>query len=112
MIQYRFSKEQQQAARNVNMALFLMDYYAPYRYELDDKGYLLDTENPDWVGDVRNNHWFDNSFNAKHSHGNIIDYLMYFEKYNFPDAMDMLLEYIERTNENKENEDDFENPFA
>lgn len=113
MMQRRFSKEEQQVARNVNMVLFLMDYYEPYRYELNERGFLLDNENKDWIGDVKNNHWFDNSLGAKHPHGNIIDYLMFFEGCSFPDAMNTLLEYIERNNENKEErDDDFEYPFA
>ena len=108
-----YSNEEMQKARNINLALFLIDFYDPYRYELNDRGYLLDAENPDWVGDVRNNHWYDNSPNAKHPHGNIIDYLMFFENCTFRDAMSTLMEYVERNAENQENNnDDFENPFA
>lgn len=92
MMQRRFGREEQQTARAVSMPLFLSDYDA-YRFTLNNKGYLLDSENPDWVGDVRKNWWYDNSKTASHKNGNMIDFLMYFENYSFPEAMNILLEY-------------------
>ena len=93
-MQHRFSKEEQNRARGVSLVLFLSDY-DPYRFTLNNKGYLLDSENPDWVGDVRRNWWYDNAPNAIRKNGNIIDWVMYFsgENYSFPETMNILLEY-------------------
>ena len=94
MMQHKFSKTEQQTARAVSMPLFLSDY-DPYRFTLNNKGYLLDSENPDWVGDIRKNWWYDNNKTASHKNGNIIDWLMYMSgnSYSFPEAMSILLEY-------------------
>ena len=93
-MQHRFSKEEQSRARGVSLVLFLSDY-DPYRFTLNNKGYLLDSENPNWVGDVRRNWWYDNATNATRKNGNIIDWVMYFsgENYSFPETMNILLEY-------------------
>ena len=95
VLQRRFSKQEQDWARGVSLPLFLSDY-EPYRFTLNDRGYLLDSKNPDWVGDVRRNWWYDNNPRAVHKNGNIIDWLMYFEEYTFPETMNILLEYANR----------------
>lgn len=95
VLQRRFSKQEQDRARGVSLPLFLSDY-EPYRFTLNDRGYLLDSKNPEWVGDVRRNWWYDNNPRAVHKNGNIIDWLMYFEGYTFPETMNILLEYANR----------------
>lgn len=93
-MQRRFSKEEQDQARGVSLPLFLSDY-APYRFTLNNRGYLLDSENPEWVGDVRRNWWYDNNPHAIRKNGNLIDWLMYLSggAYSFPETMAILLEY-------------------
>ena len=93
-MQRRFSKEEQEQARGVSLALFLSDF-DPYRFKLNNKGYLLDSYNSTWVGDVRRNWWYDNNPRAIRKNGNIIDWLMYIsgESYSFPETMTILLEY-------------------
>ena len=95
-MQRRFSKEEQEQARGVSLALFLSDY-DPYRFTLNNKGYLLDTENPTWVGDVRRNWWYDNNPRAVRKNGNIIDWVMYLsgEPYSFPETMNILTIYAD-----------------
>lgn len=118
MLQRRFSKQEQDRAREVSLPLFLSDY-EPYRFVLNNKGYLLDSENPDWVGDVRRNWWYDNNPRAVHKNGNIIDWLMHFEGYTFPETMNILLEYANhgdwrqylRNNENNDNDFDEDEPL-
>lgn len=95
VLQRRFSKQEQDRARGVSLPLFLSDY-EPYRFTLNDRGYLLDSKNPDWVGDVRRNWWYDNNPRAVHKNGNIIDWLMHFEGYTFLETMNILLEYANR----------------
>lgn len=112
VLQRRFSKQEQDRAREVSLPLFLSDY-EPYRFVLNNKGYLLDSKNPDWVGDVRRNWWYDNNPQAVHKNGNIIDWLMYFEGYTFPETMNILLEYANRgewrhyLRNNENNDSDF-----
>lgn len=95
-MQRRFSKEEQTKARGVSLALFLSDY-DPYRFTLNNKGYLLDSENLDWVGDVRRNWWYDNNPRAIRKNGNMIDWLMYLsgENYSFPESMTILTTYAD-----------------
>lgn len=92
MMQYKFSKTEQQTARNVSLFSFLSDY-DPHRFSVSDRGYLLDANDPNWVGDIRKNWWYNNEKNAVHKNGNIIDFMMYYENYNFPETMQILLAY-------------------
>ena len=96
MTQRNFTKTEQQTARGVNLFSFLSDY-DPYRFSVSDRGYLLDAENPQWVGDIRKNWWYNNDKNASHKNGNIIDWLMYCEGtgYSFPETMTILLCFAE-----------------
>ena len=94
MMQRRFSREEQNIARGVNLALFCGDYDA-HRFTVTDKGYLLDSENPDWVYSISRLWWYDNSKNPKHGkNGNAIDWVMN-EGYTFPEAMTILLTYAD-----------------
>ena len=90
-----FTKTEQQTARGVSLFAFLSDL-DPYRFSVSERGYLLDSENPDWVGDIKKNWWYDNNKNASHKNGNVIDWLMYMsEGYTFPEAMTILLTYAD-----------------
>ena len=116
-MQHRFNREEQAEARGVSLVLFLSDY-DPYRFTLNNRGYLLDSKNPDWVGDVRRNWWYDNSPHAIRKNGNIIDWLMYFsgENYSFPETMNILLEYAnggdwKRYLRNRNNYNNYDNGF-
>lgn len=94
MMQRRFSREEQNIARGVNLALLCGDY-DPYRFTVTDKGYLLDNENPDWVYSISRLWWYDNGKNPKHGkNGNAIDWIMS-EGYTFPEAMTILLTYAD-----------------
>ena len=58
------------------------------------------------------NWWYDNSENASHKNGNIIDWLMYMsgEYYSFPETMTILLAYT-RGEEWWQYLRNYENPF-
>ena len=92
MTQRNFSKTEQNIARGVNLAIFCGDY-DPYRFSISNKGYLLDSKNPNWVYDISRLWWYDNSKNPKQKNGNAIDWLMYYEGYSFPETMRILLAY-------------------
>ena len=99
-MQHRFSKEEQNRARSVNLALFLTDYdiaYGTQRFSMDAKGYIHDTIDENWICSVKNNHWFDNSPKTLIKHGNAIDWVMYRadEQYSFKEAMTLLLAYAD-----------------
>ena len=98
-MQRNFTKTEQQTARGVSLFAFLSDL-DPYRFSVSEKGYLLDAENPDWVGDIKKNWWYNNNRNASHKNGNTIDWLMYVsgEQYTFPEAMNILLAYADGDN--------------
>lgn len=68
-MQRRFTKEEQEQVRKINISLFLVDYdiaCGTKRFSLDNKGYIRDEKNPQWVGSAMKNWWYDNSENASH----------------------------------------------
>ena len=114
-MQRRFSKEEQEQVRRINISLFLVDYdiaRGTRRFSLDNKGYIRDEKNPQWVGNAMKNWWYDNSENASHKNGNIIDWLMYMsgEHYSFLETMTILLAYT-RGEEWWQYLRNYENPF-
>jgi hypothetical protein len=96
MVQRRFSREEQQTARGVSIIEFLTHFNCE-RFSVSKSGYLLDDENPGWVGDIFKNWWYDNSENPKQKNGNIIDWLI-LEGYSFPEAMTILLSFADGGN--------------
>ncbi len=107
MMQRRYSRQEQERARGVNLALFLTDYdiaHGTKRFSVDKNGYIHDTDNEYWRGSVKQNWWYNNNptgyvtnGSGYVKNGNVIDWLMYLsdEKYSFPNAMNILLAYAD-----------------
>ena len=98
IMQHRFTKEEQDEVRKINMATFFIKYNefcTTERFYMNNKGYICDKENPKWVCNAARNWWYDNSENATRKNGNLIDWLMYLSgwSYSFPETMNILLAY-------------------
>lgn len=94
MAWHRVTTEEQDRARTVNLEAFLMDYDFE-RFEILERGYLVDKKTG-IVINCKKSWWYDNSPGASHKNGNVIDFLVYIEKFDFTDAVIKLTAFADK----------------
>ncbi len=91
---YRFSKEQLNTARNVDLGAFLL-FVDPDRYYTDKNGYVRDKQFPKFKVDKKKKNQYYMNDDVEKSMGNSIDY---FEQHvGFVKAVDCLLAFAKGT---------------
>jgi len=88
---YKFSKEQLNQARNVDLGEYLI-FIDPYRYYEDEQGYVRDRQRPKFKVDRKRNKYFMNT-DCKDAIGNPIEYFDRIVGLGFIKAVDTLLAY-------------------
>lgn len=91
---YRFSKEQLNTARNVDLGAFLL-FIDPDRYYTDKNGYVRDKQFPKFKVDKKKKNQYYMNDDVEKKFGNSIDY---FEQFvGFVKAVDCLLAFANGT---------------
>lgn len=88
---YKFSKEQLNKARNVDLGEYLM-FIDPDRFYMDEQGYVRDKQRPKFKVDRKRNKYFMNT-DCKDAIGNPIEYFDRIVGLGFIKAVDTLLAY-------------------
>lgn len=88
---YKFSKEQLDKARNIDLGKYLMDV-DPDRYYEDENGYVRDKQREKFKIDRKRNKYFMNT-ECKNAIGNPIEYFDKIVGLGFVKAVETLLEY-------------------
>lgn len=90
---YKFSKEQLNKAREVDLGKYLMDT-DPNRFYEDEQGYIRDKQRPKFKVDRKRNKYFLNVEGSEHGIGNPIEYVDHIMGYGFVRAVETLLAYV------------------